>query len=352
MQIHSTNVHGLGATQVVLSLIRAARKTIKDQPITGYFPDSSWLDKKELEGIDVKIYKRLLPNSISRVFELTFSRFFFPNKPTIVLGDIPLRGIRNQVVLVHQPNLIYPKYNMYSGKNLKFRINRLLFRLNNKYAKVIIVQTGAMASQLILSYPKIRNKVKVVPQPAPDWLSFEVRKKQRFQTEEITLFYPSAFYKHKMHYFLRNIDLYMKDNNINLPNFKIWLTLTPNEFSPYSDINFLENLGRLDSDQMNDCYRRCDAVLFLSSLESYGLPLIEALFLNLPVITVDFDYSRWIFENKAYYFKPYSVSSFLSSLNSLSEDLRDKKRLNYELLKNKFPQNWEKVFQVFAENIN
>jgi glycosyltransferase involved in cell wall biosynthesis len=346
MQIHATNINGLGASQVVISLLQSLSKNKDFKGSVVYLPETGLLQNYYPTSGEIKRFRRFLPNSISRLLECMFSRLYFDDKPTIVLGDIPLRGIKNQIVLVHQPNLIKPSVNPFSGKSLNFRINRFLFELNHKYAKKIIVQTGAMAAEMIASYPSIKNKIIISPQPVPNWLSL-VRIKPNKVTNKVIFFYPAAFYPHKKHQFLNLINKYLKSKNTHDLDFEIWLTLSNEEFLMFRDVKFLKNLGRLNTQEMNKKYSEVDALLFLSSMESYGLPLIEALTLNLPILVADFNYSRWLCEDLAYYFKPYDEQSFINSLNILSKDISEKKEVNYTKVLTKFPKDWSIVAEIF-----
>ncbi|SNR74633.1 Glycosyltransferase involved in cell wall bisynthesis [Lutibacter agarilyticus] len=352
MQIHATNILGLGASQVVKSFLDSASNMGKLNSLKIYLPLKGPLSSYKPATGSVIRYKRIFPNGFSRFFECFFSKFIFPNVPTIVLGDIPLRGIRDQIVLVHQPNLIYPRINRYSGKSLNFRISRFLFSINHKFAKKIIVQTGAMATNLILSYPKIKDKVTVCPQPVPNWLDKKNGDMNVVNDKKKKiLFYPAAFYTHKKHDFLLKINDYCESNNIELNDVEVWLTLFDEEFKPFESIKWIKNLGRLNAEEMNTYYNKADALLFLSCAESYGLPLIEAITLNLPVLTVDLPYSRWICENEGYYYRPYSEASFLMSLKKLLNDLKLNMKPDYSKTITKFPDSWDEVVKVFFKSI-
>ena len=347
MQIHATNVQGLGASQVVKSFLDASSNLGFLEFSNIYLPSTGQLSNYIPNEGKVKRYKRILPNSISRLIECLFSRFLFPNVKTIVLGDIPLRGIKNQIVLVHQPNLVYPKVNNNSSKSIGFRINRFLFSFNNKFANTIIVQTGAMADDLIKSYPSIKNKIIISPQPVPNWLKKDIVEIKKTNNRKLVLFYPAAYYPHKKHDFLISLNNYLLDNSINFSNVEIWVTLGEEHFKDFVSIPFLKNLGRLSPDEMNMYYQKVDALLFLSSMESYGLPLIEAVTLNIPVLTVDFSYSRWICEETAYYFEPYSEKSFLEAVKRLRNDFESNYRPNYSSILNKFPESWDAIAETF-----
>lgn len=350
MQIHATNIQGIGACQVIISFLNSCSKMGQLDYSKVYLPTSGYLSNYKPHNGIVKRYERKLPNGISRVIECIFSKFIFSNESTIVLGDIPLRGICNQIVLVHQSNLIYPKINSYSSKGLNFRISRLLFSMNHKYAKKIIVQTGAMAQDLIQSYPKIKEKVIVSPQPVPYWLNTNIKNVNRdSDKQKIILFYPAAYYPHKMHKFLISINNYLKDNSIDFSNVEVWLTLSDKDFASFQSIKFLKNLGKLSPEDMNYYYKKADALLFLSSMESYGLPLIEAVTLHLPILTVDFSYSRWVCEDQAYYFVPYSEVSFLKAVLSLTNDYKLSKTPDYSQVLKKFPNSWDEVVKTFID---
>ena len=101
---------------------------------------------------------------------------------------------------------------------------------------------------------------------------------------------------------------------------------------------------------MNLFYKKVDALLFLSSMESYGLPLIEAVTLNLPIVTVDFNYSRWICENEAYYFEPYNVDSFIKAIESFRIDYEMDVVSNYDKILKKFPESWDVIATTFFKS--
>ena len=348
MQIHATNIHGLGASQVVISFLNACSKKGYIESSKIFLPSIGFLSNYVPETGYIVRYKRRLPNGISRVFECLFSRLFFSDEDTIVLGDIPLRGLYGQIVLVHQANLVYPRYNKFSSRAISFRLSRFLFSLNHRYASKIIVQSGSMAKELIESYPSIKDKVVICCLPVPDWfLQDSLNRNIRKRKKKFSFFYPSAFYPHKMHIFLNSFYNYLIKNRIRFENVEILVTLSDKDFEPFSKIDFLRNVGNLSSTEMILYYNKVDALLFLSSLESYGLPLIEAMSSNLPILTVDLPYSRWICEEHAYYFKPYEDESFFNALSKLRFDLNSGIHPDYSRPLTKIPKHWDSVLCEF-----
>jgi glycosyltransferase involved in cell wall biosynthesis len=350
MQIHATNINGTGAVQVVKSFLQAFVILKGDIGYTVFLPESGHLKDLNLNYAKVHYYRRYVPQGLSRFIECTFSPLFFRNIPTLVLGDIPLRGIHDQVVFVHQSNLVYPKINSNASRLVKFRISRLLFRLNVKYTKSIIVQTGSMANDLILSYPSLASKVVVITQPPPNWL------KQNFDIQYIggnyKFFYPSAFYIHKRHEFLKTVNDYCLLKGVCLGNIEVWLTLSEEHFRPFENIKWIRNLGPLNSDEMNFYYSQCDSLLFLSSLESYGLPLIEAMTLGIPIVVVDFQYSKWLCAELVEYFEPYDVVSFLSAIDRQIFKLSIGNKPNYSSVLKKFTKDWMEVVRLYLKELS
>jgi len=58
----------------------------------------------------------------------------------------------------------------------------------------------------------------------------------------------------------------------------------------------IRNLGTLPHGELLDRYRRVDALIYPSLLESFGLPLIEAAAAGLPVVAAELDYVRDILD--------------------------------------------------------
>lgn len=348
--IHASNVQGLGASEVAVSFIDSYIANFKNEIKIIILPSSGYESLKINHKKIVKAYRRFFPNSFSRLLECLFSNWFFDNTQNfIVLGDIPLRGINNQVVLVHQSNLVKPSIDPLSSSRLTFKVNRWLFSYNLKFAKSIIVQSEVMKRNLELSYPVLKNKIHVNPQPVPSSLKDTKTKKthlkRRSLGKRVNLFYPSAGYPHKNHRFL--LDL-VDDISRFETDLQINLTLTESEFEPYKNISWITNLGRLNSEEMIDAYQNQDGLLFLSYAESFGLPLLEAMHFNLPIIAPDLPYARWMCEENAIYFN-YDKDSFLTALSQFVA--------NYDHLSDhataleKFPSDWDEVTSYFRKNL-
>lgn len=123
-----------------------------------------------------------------------------------------------------------------------------------------------------------------------------------------TFFYPASFLEHKNHSLLNHpfVTKYLKSHAIT-----IYLTISPSDF--IFDSSNLTLLGRLPHKSCMELLEQSSALLFLSSFESLGLPLIEATQLNKPVICPDLPYSRELLGDSAYFFADQSPESLCAA---------------------------------------
>ena len=327
-QIHATNISGLGAINVAKEIINSLTPFNNIQKI--YYSKGI---KGTVNNNKYYFYKRILPNPFSRLIEILFSRLFFQNIPTLVLGDIPLRGINNQILYVHQSNLVKPSINNFSGNNLKFKLLRLLFNLNLKYVKSIIVQTDYMRENLIKSYPNLKCPIKVIPLPPINIKEVSI---ENTINDHIKLIYPASYYKHKNHDFLFGLSEIYKTLK-----FEIWVTLKNDDFNKYARLSYVKNLGVLSHNEVIEKYKISNGLVNFSNLESFCLPLVEAIYMNLPILTIKRDYSEWMCEESAYYFEDYV--SFEKSLIQLIEDLKNDTLKSFKKPKEKFKFSWIEI---------
>ncbi len=345
--VHASNVTGLGATQVVRSLVMAFEKLgcRFDYVVPA---GRSWSHGLGMSKEQIQSVKRHLPRVVSRFVECLFGGYSFRHyEHVIVLGDVPIRGVYGQVVLVHQPNLITPAVNRFSSGSVSFIIMRMLFRVLAKDVGCFVVQSGAMKDQMIASYPGIKDKVTVISQPAPDWLQrVEIKKRIRFN-DGLKLFYPAAGYPHKNH------GLFMPEPD-NSPFFEgldeLIVTLNNSEILPFRNIpGKVHNIGRVSTERCMQVYSKVDALFYPSLTESYGLPLVEAMVLGLPVIVADLPYARWMCEDGAIYFDPEDIESAAAAIKETKCRLASGWRPDWGVALSKLPPNWDEVGKRFIE---
>lgn len=344
--IHARNVTGLGASQVVLSLIRGM---MRHHHLNMVFvpPHQGKFGLLKNDVMKIFFVQSKIPNSLFRLIECLLPKAFYPPcEKALILGDIPLRGIKNQVVLVHQSNLIKPSVNPYSSKSITFKVMRKLFEWNLKDVKYFIVQSGIMKDELIQSYPKLAGKVKVISQPAPVW--FEKRERKVLASKSgMTFFYPAAGYPHKNHKFIQKLD---KKGIFKAYVHEMIVTLNDSELQySFASNSKIKNVGRLSPQQCIDYYSQVDALFFPSIAESYGLPLVEAMIAGLPILCADLPYAHWMCDDEAIYFNPTDVNSAFLAIQELKKRLAVNWKPDWRLSLAKLPENWDEVADEFIE---
>lgn len=324
VRVHLTNVAGAGATQLITSLLPALERDASVRVSEIHLPDRGTLAtyRSHEHGVRVTTYQRRVFNSLSRLLECTaLAHRLDGTSPILVLGDLPLRCNAPQTVFVQTPHLAAHAPSHSVRDALKFAIARWVFRRNARFAKAFIVQTPVMAAALVEHYPVIADRIHVIAQPVPSWLldSGLVRRGRKGPADaKLSLVYPAAMYPHKNHRLLADIDA--RSANA-WPIDNLTLTLRPDQ-TPTPAVPWLRCSGFLSSSAMIEIYRRCDALLFLSIAESYGFPLVEAMFVGLPIVCPDLPYARTLCGDNAIYFDPQSVESLRSAISMLHERLQ------------------------------
>lgn len=131
------------------------------------------------------------------------------------------------------------------------------------------------------------------------------------------LIYPASLLPHKNHFLLHAPELIRL---LEKYSFIVQVTLPSPYVEPVNPV--VQNLGRLSHNECRAAIKRSDALLFLSSCESLGVPLIEAAELHKPVVCPFLPYSRELLGGSPYYFCfDNFLISFEIALKTLATDL-------------------------------
>ena len=131
------------------------------------------------------------------------------------------------------------------------------------------------------------------------------------------LFYPASSYPHKNHSLLTPFIL---DAINSIDSSTFFLTVDYLGFTHVS-LDLRPSLSRAESISL---LKSCDCLIFLSSIESFGLPLLEAYENSIPIIAPFLEYSYELFGDSIYYFDftsfsfsfPFAVSRLFSDKQS------------------------------------
>ena len=343
LRLHLTNILGTGASQLVSSLLPAIERCSNFKVEQVFLPDQGHLSTYRFMSNETTntVYRRWLPNSVSRFLECTVLGHKFDGKsPLFVLGDIPLPCRGPQTVFVQTPHIIRPIENLKPTFELKYMILRGVFKLNQNRARSFIVQTDVMRQELERSYPKVNGKVHVIPQPVPNWLlksGLVRREREASASRKLCLIYPAAGYKHKNHALLSRIT---PDIEWNIDSLILTLESASN---PAPKIPWVRCVGFLAPEEMINLYSKADALLFLSKKESYGFPLIEAMFIGLPIICPDLPYARTLCKDQAIYFDPDEPGSLHQAVAKLRKNFDEGWWPNWQNCLTNIPADWDAV---------
>jgi glycosyltransferase involved in cell wall biosynthesis len=293
-------------------------------------------------------YRRFIPNAVSRLLECTLlSRRLGGGRVVLTLGNLPLRTALRQVVFVHTPFLLSVARSPSFVQNVKSAINRWVFSANLPAVDAAIVQTETMRSALIATFPGLAGKVHVVRQPSPEWLLTTPPRVRRTPGEKLRLFYPAAGYAHKNHELLGELTRLLTDAD---PLERIDVTIEP-AGRPVGP-PWLRYLGPLAPVQVIEEYAECDALVFPSLEESYGLPLIEAMHLGLPIVAADLPYARELCGDQAIYFDPRSATALRAAIGTLAARLATGWRPDWASQLAHIPRDWEAVARLMLSVID
>jgi hypothetical protein len=349
VRLHLTNVAGAGASQLLQSLLPALERNPCVVVERIELPDRGKLaDYHSSSPATVaQVYRRRLPNALSRMLECTWLAGRFDGEsPLLVLGDLPLRCRGPQTVFLQQSNLLKPERADWRPSRMKYALGRAIFQSNLDRVSAFIVQTDVMRDALERSYPSLAGKVHVIAQPVPTWLLHSGLKRQarvRGAGQALDLIYPAAGYPHKNHALLSRLDA-----GVGWPVEQLVLTLDV-AVHPAPWLSWVQCCGFLSPQAMIAAYSQVDALIFLSKDESYGFPLVEAMFVGLPIVCPDLPYARTLCGDQAFYFDPDQHESLGHALASLKSRLDQGWWPDWEDRLVNIPPDWDTVARKMLE---
>ena len=163
-------------------------------------------------------------------------------------------------------------------------------------------------------------------------------------------FYPAAFHPHKNHEFLIKLAKKLKLNNENI---KIVITLSNHDLNSNQFISKIKsfqldeiiiNIGWVNDETILEYFKQSEGLLFLSSFESLGLPLLEAKSLNKKIIAADCDCTKMLLEENCAYIDIFKA-------DTIDKCLTEMKQINSpQSYSNKDPLNiYEGYFKCFVK---
>lgn len=208
-------------------------------------------------------------------------------------GIVPSKSHRTTLLTVHDVQyLTYPEY--FSAHKLKYLQNRVPSSISRTSA--VAVPSAYVATTLVESFGLSPDKIQVVRHGVADSLGAratpeaELRSRFGLGTADV-LFMPAITHPHKNHEFL----LQLLATRWTSPNLR--LVLAGGEGRAESEVqqrivelgvgDRVVRVGRVTPDDRDGLIKMALALVFPSSYEGFGAPVLEALKLGTPVIASD-----------------------------------------------------------------
>lgn len=310
---YAPNIHKGGGIILLKSLIEAWPINIKFKG----FLDSRAEELLELPKNSEVIWVK---NTFLSRLKSDFILARQSNQEDIVVtyhGIPPIFRLKSKLVSFLQNRALIDNIKLLDySKKTRFRLilERFLFKILYTRVDEFIVQSDTFKSQLTCWF-KNRNFFKN-QSPVVTILPFT----KPIQSEDIDFkstnqwdfIYVADGLPHKNHKKLLDSWLDLADQKL-FPS--LALTLSPDETELLRIVDELKrrglkifNIGEQSHEQILQYYLKSDALIYPSTLESFGLPLIEAQSLNLPILASELDY---VYEvcSPVYTFDPNSSKS-------------------------------------------
>lgn len=264
-----------------------------------------------------------------------------------------------QIIYYHQSLPFYNrKWNFFNKEE------RLLWIYKNIYPLFVSLSlTGN--TEIVVQVPYIkRNFIKKfhvqddrvhVLFPDTEKIDEKMIQPYNFETNYYHFIYPAipkSYKEHKTFCFV--MDRLRKNNRDLYDRIKIHLTLNKGVYESFDSLINKLNLegcfvfeGRIEHNRLLSMYKSATGLLYPSTIETIGLPLLEAASFGLPIIVSDLDYSREVLEDYkgVTYVASYDYDSWAEKIGKVC--LENKK---FASLQQK-ESSWERFFNLIDKCI-
>lgn len=284
----------------------------------------------EVAGIVVKKLSVFSDHVLLRIFwELFILPFILIKYDALYSITCLTPFIKNKktLLLIHQPNLFVEGFKKIGT------FYKSLIKISCHTSEYVIVQTEYIKNQLRTQFLLDEKKIKILPQGVSFELknanqapSDKVKKIFELQSSKIIFLLPSLYAKHKN--FEKLIQAFSLMDEPTRKKVHLFITAQDDAFEnslkgliEEKNLNsIITNLGVLSQTELAFVYKNSNCFIFPSLLESFGLPMIEAMYFSLPILVADLEYARNVCGDCAIYFNPYNEISILESIMMLVND--------------------------------
>lgn len=273
-------------------------------------------------------FVRLSSILISRYFvDLKIRKIAKKGDRVLYLNNLPPLFKLPCKTIVFLQNKYYVSSSCLKGFSLKSKIRIILektmVRLFVSDANQIVVQTPSMAKDVLGLTKKVENKVEIFPFCSSFQENDQSQGGSDCDLSEKHFVYVASSEPHKNHWTLVKAFELLKMEGYRP---KLSLTITSDDspatvgigrFIEENNLN-IELLGPISKEEVEGLYSKCDALVYPSRLESFGIPLLEAKHHGIPIIASELDYVRDVVVPEET-FNPYSEMSLARAIKRFCE---------------------------------
>lgn len=338
--INGLKANAGGGKNILVNFVNSLKEAPAKHVYYLLCPDTA--DFRHLESESIRII------DVRNMFKpnLLFLGLYFYELPRILrrykidlifnFGDIIIPTSRNQIYFFDWAYAVYDEDYIWKRMGLKdLLIRTTKVRLIKSYigkVDLVLAQTNIINRRLREKY-RIKQ-VETMPTPISD-LEGESNEFNDFRLpkEKMKFLFPAGWAPHKNFELIVQLSQWIYKNN--LP-YLLVLCVQQQDIERHLvgiQQETIINLGKIDGKYMYALYQQCDALLLPSLIESYGLPYIEAMAHNLPIVTSDLDFAHEMCGDLAQYFNPFDAASAGEAM-LCSQSISNKEQLE-ELRKEK-----------------
>jgi glycosyltransferase involved in cell wall biosynthesis len=281
-----------------------------------------------------------------------FKNKFLKNQPPSIIISMQnttpfTRDCDSTLTYIHQAIPFIEDFKPDPIKNLKlFLIKHFYFffiKLGLKKNKSFFIVQSEWLKKICSLRLDISKEKFIIHRPLPT--DIELPKFKNKNPLKHTFFYPSLFQNYKNHGLLVKAFILLAKSRPQI-NFILELTIDDLLIEVPSNLQ-VKYYGMISRNETLQKINNATAVIYPSLIESYGMPLAEAIFLKTPIIASDLPYAHELLGDNGIYFNPNSAQSIKDSLDRFLEN----GQLEIEMTKTKF-QDWATVLENFLYKMN
>ncbi len=270
--------------------------------------------------------------------------------------------IPSVVTIPDMQHKFYPEF--FSKEALELREKSFEFSVKN--ADKIITLSEYSKKTIVSSYDVQQEKVEVIYLDAsttfqPDTYQKSKRILRKYKLPFQYIFYPANFWKHKNHYVLiQALSILHTKYRI-----KVHLVLTGQKKRMDPEIlrlirkeklsRYIHIIGYIDQRDLQKIFICADILVFPSLFEGFGIPLIEAMRCNCPIVCSDRTSIPEIVGEAALFFNPEDPDDIAEKISLVinNSDIRDEliEKGKIQSLKFSWSSTSDKTLDVFSEII-